>query len=61
MARALHSHQSLPDPSSPPLLLLTPNPEPLSLPTLSGRCLGDRPGEGSLKQNSPPPKAPCCR
>eukprot|EP00962_Isochrysis_galbana_P012694 scaffold3603_cov136-Isochrysis_galbana.AAC.5 len=28
VARALHPHQSLPDPSSPPLLSLTPNPSP---------------------------------
>jgi len=48
VARALHPHQSLPDPSSPPLSTLT-HPKSLSLPTLSGRCLG----EGCLRHYFP--------
>eukprot|EP00962_Isochrysis_galbana_P053218 scaffold24665_cov137-Isochrysis_galbana.AAC.4 len=52
VARALHPHQSLPGPSSPPLSTLThthTHPKPLSLPTLSGRCLG----EGCLRHYFP--------
>eukprot|EP00962_Isochrysis_galbana_P029716 scaffold9553_cov114-Isochrysis_galbana.AAC.7 len=39
IARALYPHKSLTRLRLPPLTLT--HPEPLSLPTLSGRCLGE--------------------